>query len=265
MTSTRQRLQGLMSEVSIVAPTAANAERLWHSYQSAYISDDNLLDCIRNDRPINGMTEIATVDTFVNYLTMPWTIAFQLDPAGQSVDGPPGFAIVRYCGEDEGSKRSFRDYYLSSPIQADRLEYRNSAGLGTLDVAFHQGNMLYLVEFVSQGGKFATTALLLAIFQHICFEKMGAEDCQVIGKCLDAATFRGYRNSVGNRNIKQMTESFTLEKLAISTQVRYVRQDLRAELEPACLHFGLYLGWSHYMSRLLGVVRQEADAPTHSR
>jgi hypothetical protein len=244
----------ILESAQVVEPTLANAARLWRWYEEVFVTDQELLArTCRSDLGIDGVTEELNVDDFYHALHMPDTLALEVVPANEGQGG--GFVIVRYSNRDDDSRARFKEYFFKDVFPIDALQFRSSEDRMDFLRGVDRGQVCYLAEFVSRGGRKVSTALIQAAFEIVCRGRSRGP-FTVFGKCLDAVQIGHCKNSRGNRPVKALAESLGLRKLAWCNQVRPIhlsdQLDLRVygfpkptasiRLFDAVLTFALYVG-----------------------
>jgi hypothetical protein len=255
------------SQAVVVSPTRQKAEQWWNWYQQAFVRDQELLArTCRGEAGIDGLTEPLSIDDLFAALTMPDTLGLEVPPTPGLDDG--GFVIVRYAGQQQhDSMARFREYFLNDVFRADDLRFRTADDQSAFLRVMDQGQVFYLAEFVSRGGRRVSSALINAVFETVCRERIG-EPATVLGKCLDAAQIGRCKNTNGNRPIKVLVESLGMEKIARCDQMRTLQLpeqfDHRAygceePIRPttATLTFALYMGDARRAVTALSAIRQE--------
>jgi len=240
----------VLSQVREVECSTANAERLWRSYQQAFLDDDELYRRIHDSETgIDGLTEPRTPADFESMLACQDVLALEIvDP--DDVAGPPmGFVVVRYATDETDSIDRFRTYALEETADGPAWEFISREADRRFCNVLDEGNVGCYVEFISRRDKMVTLALRLASHQFVCVGRMGIDHCNFFSKCLDAARIGEQVNPHGNRPIKRMLQTVEMEPIASVWQTRTL--SVSGKTITADLKFALLLGRSETTTALV--------------
>jgi len=262
-----RRSESLRAACEAIRPVDAsreNAARLQRLYASVQVSDADVAACAQDTvRPVDGMTEPATVDDLLALLQTAGTLALEVPDPANPGGTPHAFVINHYAVDAPDECRRFRQFMLESVFDQRRLEFASSRDADALDAAFSAGRILYFGECVSVASQTLTTALIAETYTRLVRGIMACDHATVLGKCLVGVRLTEAVNTAGNVRIRRLAESIGMTQIAVQTQARRLRLGVGGEERTAELLFGLFLGDTrrlHQRLELLGLEQRGGQA-----
>ena len=241
----RSRIRQVIDRISLIENSTEKCRSLWECYQRVFVSDDALITSVSRDnsrKPINGVTEVLSVEDFQNSLSMPDTICLGLKDEYAS-NAVTGFVILRYVGTRSDKIELFKEYIFKLVLCGLPIEFTDKDSEEFFNNSLRAGDLMCSDELVANRSGTLATAIMIAGYKHIALDILENPDTNMIGKCLDSVKIGDLESAEGNIGIRRVVDGLGLRRVGTVRQFRPICLSNNSnETQIAQLNFGIYVG-----------------------